>query len=632
MREARVLAGREAALADHALASGGGEQRLERRLVPAFHRRERPQAELLAQHRRGLDQRPHLRRQSIEPGTGGGRERRRQDQPLGGTPGRAALDDPAGDEPFGIVPLPRRLVFAPHQQAALEEEPDGLHQEVGIAAGELVERRGDRRAAACSPRCAEHPRDLGPHLRLGERAQTNAGEAARRRLLPDPDGQRVGLLLGFLQPSESDDQERIVDGGAHQVADHLPARVVGPLEIVEQEHQRTFPAQLAEAAAKGSAHLAGIGRRPHRTAAGRMTQLRREGDAEPRADPLRERQLGVGITGAFGLQRGAEQVEQGLVGRELAALVVEEVGDEAAGAFGPHGAGEVPRELRLPDARLAEDEDRLAAARERAAQLGAQKLEHVIAADELVEVGIGRGWMGRGFDRRGTRHESGHGDPPRRRRGQALPDGLVELTGLGRGIGGELGAQSLGELLVGPERARPVPDAVEQAHQPAHAALVVGCERDRAPGPRCTLRRLPLPFRPLGHGPGRQGGDGPEPRAPRLEPRLELRGDAGDEEPGEEVATVEIERGLVAAAVECLLEGRGVTPQQRRIEPDVLVTPPDDDRTQPLAKEVERLSQGVAALGQVQLGPEQTQQGVAAVEAEGTGGGEVGEEGEPLGL
>jgi hypothetical protein len=47
---------------------------------------------------------------------------------------------------------------------------------------------------------------------------------------------------------------------------------------------------------------------------------------------------------------------------------------------------------------------------------------------------------------------------------------------------------------------------------------------------------------------------------------------------------------------------------------------------------VERLPQGVAALGQVQLGPEQAQQGVAAVEAEGTGGGEVGEEGEPLGL
>ena len=442
----------------------------------------------------------------------------------------------------------------------------------------------------------------------------------------------MGLLLGFLQPGESDDEERIVHGGAHQVADHLPARVVGPLEIVEQEHQRSFPAQLAEAAAERGAHLAGIGRRPHRTAPGRMTQLRRESDAEPRADPLRERQLGVGITGAFGLQRGAEQVEQGFVGGELAALVIEEVGDEAAGAFGPHGAGEVPRELRLPDTRLAENQDGLAAARERAPQLGAQKLEHVVTAHELVEVGIGRRRIGCRFDRRRTGHEGGYENPPRRRRGQALPNGLVQLPGLGRGIGGELGAQSLGELLVGPERARPVPDAIEQAHQPAHPALIVRCERDRAPGPRCTLRRLPLPFRPLGHGPGRQGGDGPEPRAPRLEPRLELGGDAGDEEPGEEVAPVEIERGLVAAAVERLLEGRGVTPEQRRIEPDVLVTPANDDRTQPLAKEVKRLSQGVAALGQVQLGPEQAQQGVAAMEAEGTGSGEVGEEGEPLGL
>jgi hypothetical protein len=222
----------------------------------------------------------------------------------------------------------------------------------------------------------------------------------------------------------------------------------------------------------------------------------------------------------------------------------------------------VPCELRLPDARLAEDEDGLAAARERPPQLGAQKLEHVVAAHELVEVGIGRGWIARGFDRRGTRHEGGYGDPPSRRHGQALPDGFLQLPSLGRGIGGELGAQSLGELLVGPERARPVPDAIEQAHQPAHPALVVGCEGDRAPGPRCTFRRLPLPFRPLGHGPGRQGGDGPEPCAPRLEPRLELGGDAGDEEPGQEVAPVEIERGLVAAAIERLLEGRGVTPEQ----------------------------------------------------------------------
>ena len=99
------------------------------------------------------------------------------------------------------------------------------------------------------------------------------------------------LLLRLLQPRESDDQERIGDGGAHQVADHLPAGLVGPLEIVEQEHQRPLAAQPAEAAAQRGADLAGIGGRgAHRTALGGVTQLRRKRHAQPRADPLGQRQ------------------------------------------------------------------------------------------------------------------------------------------------------------------------------------------------------------------------------------------------------------------------------------------------------------------------------------------------------
>ena len=136
-----------------------------------------------------------------------------------------------------------------------------------------------------------------------------------------------------------------------------------------------------------------------------MTQLGREGDPQTRADPLgewlvgvRERLTRIGVA-RVALQGGGQHVEQRLVGRESAALIVEEMGDETAGALRSSRGGEVAGELGLPHARLAEHDDRLRAAGERAAQLGAQKLQDVVAADQLVEVGIGGG-RGRARHRR----------------------------------------------------------------------------------------------------------------------------------------------------------------------------------------------------------------------------------------
>ena len=147
-----------------------------------------------------------------------------------------------------------------------------------------------------------------------------------------------------------------------------------------------------------------------------------------------------------------------------------------------------------------------------------------------------------------------------------------------------------------------------------------------------ALRPAPLPLRLLRDRPGRPRRDRPEPGALRLQPLAELRRDAGDEESRQEVAAVELQRGLRLVPVERLLEGRRVAPEQRGIEADVFVAPPDHHRAQAAAEEMQALAQGVAALVQVELGPEQAEQGVAAVEAVGGGGGEVGQEGESLGL
>lgn len=83
---------------------------------------------------------------------------------------------------------------------------------------------------------------------------------------------------------------------------------------------------------------------------------------------------------------------------------------------------------------------------------------------------------------------------------------------------------------------------------------------------------------------------------------------------------------------EGLLERAGIAPQAGGVEADVLVPPPHHHRAQAVAEEVEALSEGVAALLQIQLGPEQAEQGIAAMEAVRRSGGEIGQQCEPLGL
>jgi hypothetical protein len=190
----------------------------------------------------------------------------------------------------------------------------------------------------------------------------------------------------------------------------------------------------------------------------------------------------------------------------------------------------------------------------------------------------------------------------------------------------------LSELLVHPECPGALADPVQHDHQPAHAGLVVRRKRDRPPRPVHALARPAIRQRMVAHRPGCPGRPAPQTRTLAVEPLPELGGHAGDEEARQEVAGVEVERRLRPAGDEGLLEYPGVAPERGGIEPDVFVTPANHDRAEAAPEKVQALAERVAALLQIELGPEQAQQRVASMEAVRRGGGEVGEEGETLGL
>ena len=209
---------------------------------------------------------------------------------------------------------------------------------------------------------------------------------------------------------------------------------------------------------------------------------------------------------------------------------------------------------------------------------------------------------------------------------------LEQHLRLRRGIGRELAPQSLGELLVGAERSGSIPHPIQHGHQSAHAAFVVGGQDHRPPSPVDAVRGAPVLLRPLGHRP--RGARRPrlESSALRLEPLAELRGHAGEEEPGQEVARVQLQRRLRLLPVERLLESGRVAPERGGVEADVLVAAAHGDGTQAASEEMETLPQGVAALFQVEVGPEEPEQRIAAMKTVGGRGGEVGEQAEALGL
>jgi hypothetical protein len=195
---------------------------------------------------------------------------------------------------------------------------------------------------------------------------------------------------------EEDEQQGLFAARAHEVAEAVEAHLVGPLEVVEDHHERALAAQAeegsrerdddAEVVARARARPDVHERRVRPLAA---EQLVRQKLPAARLDRLPEFLRRVVAPPVARLERRAEKVYEGPVRREAAALVIEEADVDVGRALAAHPAAEVPGELRLADARLALDDDGLAAPGERAPVLGPQQRKLGLAPDEEVVVGLG---------------------------------------------------------------------------------------------------------------------------------------------------------------------------------------------------------------------------------------------------
>ena len=200
--------------------------------------------------------------------------------------------------------------------------------------------------------------------------------------------------------------------------------------------------------------------------------------------------------------------------------------------------------------------------------------------------------------------------------------------GLGGGLRLEVRCEPLGEVLVGFHRARAIAEAVEQRDQPAQRLLVVRAMSHRPAGPLCRGRQIALGLAPLDQRLRAAGGSLLQPSPLALLPVLELPR-VRDEEALQQVTPVEVEGLAELFRRDGAVEGDDIAPHQVEIERDLLIpTGHDHVGAQGVPHHVERLAQCRARMLLVELGPEQGEQAITAVEAPRSGGGEVGKQGE----
>ena len=214
---------------------------------------------------------------------------------------------------------------------------------------------------------AEDPRQLGDHLL--------AREALERHALDD----RGALGLGHQRPQRMaavqlvgavgrEKQDALVARVAHEEGQEVARGAVGPVDVLEDEHERprlAQPAQQARAAARTPG--------PARARSRARPRGRRAG-----AGAARARRAAAELVGA--------QAAQGADDRRVGQLAVAEVdavaGEHARALFAGAGA-QLGDQARLADARLARDERDRGAAVGRALERRGEARELALAPDEL---------------------------------------------------------------------------------------------------------------------------------------------------------------------------------------------------------------------------------------------------------
>ena len=196
---------------------------LRRPALPLPDLGQRAEPERAADHRRVLQQQLLIRGQRVEAGGDDRLHRLRQRQ-------------------VGAGQLRPRALAA--QQPAVEQHPHVLLGEQRVAAGPRQQRRAQLRRQLCSVQ------QVGDHvgrLLIRQRLQLEHGAARRTGPLRPPVEQ--------LRPAGGHHQQGAGEAVAEVVGDELEQPVVGPVDVLEHQHQRAARGDLLQEAAPGGKRL-----------------------------------------------------------------------------------------------------------------------------------------------------------------------------------------------------------------------------------------------------------------------------------------------------------------------------------------------------------------------------------------
>ena len=312
-------------------------------------------------------------------------------------------------------PVLQRVAQAAGQREAGGSGGQQLLGEERVATG-AGQHRGDELRLG---RLAPDARQLRRHIGLAERAELDDLDALQAQQLGEQRAERV-TPMELIGPVGGQQQHRLATGVANEEPEEVACRRIGPMEVLQDEHQRPFLRQAmqdpehdleqAGAGRRGAQRRIGwpLGASRRRTEVGQ--QVRQLGASRP--DQAVE---AVGVQRAHQRSEGRDERsvrEAGLTDRQAVSFQDERPG--RPGAF-----QELLHQPRLADPRLAGDEAR-------AGPAGRGLLERVGQAGELGgasdEDGTADARHGGDDSHRGSRGGFDHQGRTRMKEGMATAD------------------------------------------------------------------------------------------------------------------------------------------------------------------------------------------------------------------
>ena len=250
-------------------------------------------------------------------------------------------------------------MLVPHR-VVLEQRAEKLCREQRVALGVSKEVRHELAARLAT----KHARDPLADLRLGEPGQRDLAEAfvAQQSVAP-----LQRLAARVLCAHRGADEDSIEIELPHHVLEHVPCPVVRPLQILEDDEDRTYrrgePQERDDFVEQHVLrHLrlaARLGQQLHELRELALVFRAHRSDLLDHLGPRRERRFRVGLTASSS--------------------------DELAGAQADF-APETPHERRFPHARLADDEGEIWSSLNRGFEKARERVPFVFAPDEVLKV------------------------------------------------------------------------------------------------------------------------------------------------------------------------------------------------------------------------------------------------------